>query len=1322
MEETMGKYTLGLDIGKASIGWAAIDQENAKLIDMGVRLFKEATPAAQPRLKRSARRTLRRKKWRKQQLLAAFNDFGIIDSTALNQPGYLSYTTDNETVRRPADDTVYHLRHRAIHEKVSLREVLLCLYNICKTRGHFLLETVDFTKEGINYDLFRDRFFDLLANVEFTDQRSFEDMVLKKVFDGSIRSNEIKNTISKNRFVKEEQDGILIAASQIVRGYKGNVSLIDPDFQEGNFNPLDLKKKDDLGDVGNALVELYDMTKIAQIISEGNEYICDVAIQKMEKYHKAIYEDGKEELNELKNSNSKDRLRAVKNLDNNFPNGLYVKEATAILRKQQEYYPQITDQFIEVCSSIISTRIPYFIGPLDSNAKNSWITKDQKFKYSYEYSKNELGAVNEYESILNWKKRMISHCTYLPEEEALPKGSFLAETFSILNEMNLYKCEDSCGGDYYLTRNDKIRIFNELFLKKKSVDLKEVRDLLNLGDYHSKNGNTRRFNNKYTLYFEISSLLPELKIDDIREIFTNKEKIEHLEKMILDINLFDEEKSKIDYFTDERYGYHLKETTARKIAKLKTKSFYSFSKEFILDQEMNRSGESLLDCLFDDNVKDHTNEQMTIISNAEDRNGNKLDFSANKYIKKLKNNNDLSIELLLDDEKPVIPVSRTVIRALNECLKMYKAVISIYGVPARVVIETARGKDDSIKDFVQDNGSPMKHFDKVEKLYDYLIDQLKEYKNDSLLFDSQIEDYEEIKKYYEKNKTAIELYIRQNGIDLLTGKPIDLSRLHDYQIDHIVPRGFGDDSMDDKMLIARNSNQLKKDRVPLEFLEAQNGNGFLSVSRYIQIVNRLYEMRLISENKKERLLLEDQHDLEGFINRNLVDTRYIIREFMSILNAYNQVNEISTHIVAMKAAFTTVYRDAFGIRKNRDFGDQHHALDASVVAMADHILSFYYPNYDQRGDFKRYQEFLNAIENNQEQSSAGNEQEIRSFILRSYFQAYGQDANRYPDSLLHQVKKTKPLVSYKVEKNWKGAFYEETILEKGKDKDSSPLRIIGVNTDKHSFSGVNCVAVDFYKVTLPNGKKKHIGIHIPKIIVSESGVINKEKYLKLVKDFYKADELLDENGELKKYYFRFRAFRNDLIYDTNSNTVQIFNIGSIANKKIELKHLNTFSYDDIYELGKHFVMELNKQFNLKTASNKKGLRFEELSIIECADFLAKEVYCLKDYEAYRNAILKNVEKERNKYNFCNHLAYVLLCADRKNIAPTIFGQYMPTANNNDISKNKDAYYIKLKYHLLGLCFENADGKLVIKGPEGKKEGFSKIRKEEFSWKISKYSV
>lgn len=126
----------------------------------------------------------------------------------------------------------------------------------------------------------------------------------------------------------------------------------------------------------------------------------------------------------------------------------------------------------------------------------------------------------------------------------------------------------------------------------------------------------------------------------------------------------------------------------------------------------------------------------------------------------------------------------------------------------------------------------------------------------------------------------IELYLRQNGVDLLTGEKININELEKYEVDHILPRGFGDDSLDDKMLISKLANAKKANRLPLQFIESgeQIGNHVVTSSEFIHRVENLYDMKLISQKKRDRLLLENDKDLETFINQNLVDTRYIIRE------------------------------------------------------------------------------------------------------------------------------------------------------------------------------------------------------------------------------------------------------------------------------------------------------------------------------------------------------------------------------------------------------------------------------------------------------------
>ena len=78
--------TLGLDIGIGSIGSALISDNN-KVVYMGVRMFNPAQEASTSRIHRSQRRNLSRKRWRKEQLIDAFDDFGIVKKENPNERG-----------------------------------------------------------------------------------------------------------------------------------------------------------------------------------------------------------------------------------------------------------------------------------------------------------------------------------------------------------------------------------------------------------------------------------------------------------------------------------------------------------------------------------------------------------------------------------------------------------------------------------------------------------------------------------------------------------------------------------------------------------------------------------------------------------------------------------------------------------------------------------------------------------------------------------------------------------------------------------------------------------------------------------------------------------------------------------------------------------------------------------------------------------------------------------------------------------------------------------------------------------------------------------
>lgn len=1321
-------YTFGFDIGIASTGVAVIT-DDGNLVYNGTHGFNTAEEASESRKNRSARRNLSRKKWRRNQLLEAFDDFNVLSKQETSQNGYLCYTVNTDTIQRPLEKTVYHLRKKGLFEQISKRELLLCLYNMLHARGHFLMETIDFANTNtISFDDFKEHFYttvEEIIHISDNEKQNFENDILKPVFSGSIkRSNDIKKVCDNAKLTLEDDERVsLIEVLKLISGYKAKATNISNnlEYTKESFNVTDLKNdENELPVFLQSTVDLYDLMNVARIMSSHN-YLCEVAVDKLDHFDEVAKDTHSDEYkNEVKNikdhsSNGK-HLRVVRNLENGYPNGLYVKEARAILRKQQEFYPEISDDFIEVCESIISARIPYYIGPLKNDAKNAWVTKNGKIKYSYAYSMKQADKpVDEYDSIEKWKKRMISHCTYLPEEYALPKGSFIAETFSILNELNILRAEDENGNTYYLTYDDKVKILDALFMSGKEVKYSDVRDLLHLKNFGTRkqSNDNRKFNNKYTLYPRICKLIPSLKLDSVIDIFSENEKVKEIEEIVLSINLYNEEKTKIDYFKDKK-GYS--QEVSKALSKLTSNSFYSYSEKFVLHQPMNERGDSMMSLLFEDNNRFYTNEQMTLISKAVDEEGNPLDFSANKYEKILEENGGkLNIDLLLEEGNPIIPISRPVIRGLNEAMKMYTELVKVYGVPKRVVIETAR----DLKDHSIIGTQSEKHFDQTKKLYDYLVEQFGGEKN--FAKKSNVEEWEQIESYVNKNKVKIELYLRQNGVDLLTGEKININELEKYEIDHILPRGFGDDSLDDKMLISKLANAKKANRLPLQFIESgeQIGNHVVTSSEFIHRVENLYDMKLISQKKRDRLLLENDKDLETFINQNLVDTRYIIREFMSILNAYNKHHHYDTHVVSLRAAYTSLYRKTFNFDKDRGYGQQHHAHDAALIVVADKTLSTYYPHYDERnhrndsGFSKTYRDFIQEMQSNDQ----AKKDSLKYFIRGMFRKAYGVSFSD-SSSIISQIKRTVPFYSTKVEKNYKGKYFEATKLNQKMYKEDAVLSIVGVNDDKQVFSGVNCAATDFYKYKDKKGNRKHLAVHIPKVIIDKDGNINQEKYIALIQKHYKVPELLDENGKLKTGYFRFRAFTNDIIYNTVANCPMLFNIGSITNKKLELKFINVFSYDDIYKNGLNIQNDLINEYDLKTKQNPDGVAFNDVSKDVFISYVNRKYWNLSDKDPKLKSVSEKVDKDKNVYELSNHLSYLGLIINRVGTPPTIDGQYMPAIQNNIIKDDADAQYIKLKYNILGLRFiQSPDGGLIIQSPKELPGAFTQVKKEKFSWKI-----
>lgn len=92
--------------------------------------------------------------------------------------------------------------------------------------------------------------------------------------------------------------------------------------------------------------------------------------------------------------------------------------------------------------------------------------------------------------------------------------------------------------------------------------------------------------------------------------------------------------------------------------------------------------------------------------------------------------------------------------------------------------------------------------------------------------------------------------------------------------------------------------------------------------------------------KRDLLLLEEDISKysKNFIARNLVDTRYATKEFMSLLRVFFRDKDKKVKIKAIRGSFTSQIRKEWKMTKMREISHNHHAQDAYIILIAEKTL------------------------------------------------------------------------------------------------------------------------------------------------------------------------------------------------------------------------------------------------------------------------------------------------------------------------------------------------------------------------------------------------
>ena len=266
-----------------------------------------------------------------------------------------------------------------------------------------------------------------------------------------------------------------------------------------------------------------------------------------------------------------------------------------------------------------------------------------------------------------------------------------------------------------------------------------------------------------------------------------------------------------------------------------------------------------------------------------------------------------------NDENILNPV---VLRAVSQTRKVINAIIDKYGSPTAIYIETARELSKSFEERRIIEAKQKENEDNNKKI--------KEYIKNTFHFEPKPFDIVKMK-----------LWKEQNGRCAYSQKAIPAERLYEenyVQVDHIIPFSRClNDSYQNKVLVLTDENQKKRERTPFEYL-GENKQRWHSFEEF---VNSIYKF---NPRKRENMLMKNFNETKSkeWIERNLNDTKYISKFMYSYIanNLQFVESELKRKVYNVNGQATSILRHYWGLKKDREKSDIHHAQDAVIIACA----------------------------------------------------------------------------------------------------------------------------------------------------------------------------------------------------------------------------------------------------------------------------------------------------------------------------------------------------------------------------------------------------
>ena len=1079
------KRTLGLDLGTNSIGWALINQadnkyEKSSIVKLGVRVnpltvdektnFEKGRPLstnADRTLKRGMRRNLQRYKQRRENLIEALIEYGIIQkNTPLTEIGK---NTTHETLS---------LRANAAKERIELEDFAKVLLAINKKRGYKSSRKVNNEEEG--------QAIDGMA-------------VAKKLYDKNITPGQyVLELLQKDKkYIPDFYRSDL--KEEFKRIWEAQMKYYPDVLTTELYKELDGRNKSQTWAICQKpfqIVGIKRTTKGKEKNIETYQWRADGLTEKLELEHLAIV---LQEINNSINQSSgylgaiSDRSKKLylnqqtvgenlyaqllKNRHTSLKNQVfyrqdYLDEFETIWETQSKFHPQLTADLKKEIRDVII----FYQRKLKS--QKSLISFCQFESWEQEYKEEESGKT---------KKRTVGR-------RVIPKSSPLFQEFKIWQNLN-----------------------HLVFANRETNETIEVKKL----DQELRQGLFDELNMRGELNPNdlLKILKPEIKIGKLSDWKCNFEKIEGNRTNVALYNIY----QKISDF--EGYGVDWKKKDARAIKEELALTFPEMGIEAGIlnfdaeaDDFTKQASYQLWHLLYsaeeDDKISEedkliYGNTSVSLKKKLNQKLGFKPEYGtmlANmflvsdygnlsaKAIRKIlpylkdghlyseacglagyNHSNSLTAEELSKRVlKPRLELLKknslrnpVVEKILNQMVNVVNQVIATYGKPDAIRIELARELKKSAKERA--------------KMSKGIADATRRNEEIKKIITQRFAIPNPTKTDVVRYRLWQELEPRGHK-DLFTDTYIPPEKIFSSEIDieHIIPKTLlFDDSFSNKTLSYKNTNLKKANRTAIDFITQDFQS---EVEAYIKRVETMHKDGHISRGKRNKLLMALSDIPDGFIERDLRNSQYIARK------AKQMLFEVFPEVIATTGSITDKLREDWdlinvmkelNLPKYRVLGltefeerldkgtetlfkhevikewtkrndHRHHAMDALTVAFTTHNHIQYINNLNARRDTT--QDNHPIIKNIANHITEFNPKGKR--VFKAPMNSFRESAKEHIETILVSFKnknkvvtkninttKTKKGEYRKIQLTPRGQLHKETIYGKSKRPMDKPVKI-----------------------------------------------------------------------------------------------------------------------------------------------------------------------------------------------------------------------------------------------------------------------------------------